>query len=349
MQLRVVIVSLGGPVSAGRVTTRSALQMARASAMYADQILLVSPWADVAERLHGIRQQSSTIKALWQKIAEDPRLSEVITDDPALRRFLQEAGSIVSTDHPVDADIAELISAGGDGLVEHRSLMRTSEDQDTLLNRILDQLVPLLADPEVHAVFDARAQAIVGAHLAQHPDLVPESVGVRHREAEMGVGLIARLPAFPQIPLDEISDIKAELAVPLTRYRSKVVELQLAMRQEIASVDTDAEITAEWRRSVAPALADLRDSMVEHSFARELARTTATSARDLVISGASLSLALSALTNVAAAVTAAAAPVGMSLQATSQALVARASKRAELRRSDYYYLFQLQRVGESFG
>jgi hypothetical protein len=86
--------------------------------------------------------------------------------------------------------------------------------------------------------------------------------------------------------------------------------------------------------------------MIDHSFTRELARVTASSARDLVISGASLSLGLSALTNVATALTAAAAPTGMALQATAQAVLARAKARSELRKSDYYYLFQLQRAGE---
>lgn len=64
----------------------------------------------------------------------------------------------------------------------------------------------------------------------------------------------------------------------------------------------------EWRRSVAPVLAELRESMIDHSFVRELAWVTAGSARDLVISGASLSLGLTALTNVATVLTAAAAP-----------------------------------------
>lgn len=147
--------------------------------------------------------------------------------------------------------------------------------------------------------------------------------------------------------LDQQADIKEELNVPLLRYREKVAELQRTMNQEFASPETDAEITAEWRRSIEPALAELSQSMIQHSFTRELARVSATSARDLVISGASLSLGLGALANVAAAVTASAATAGMVVQAMAQALLSRASARSELRRSDYYYLFRLQQAGQS--
>lgn len=344
MPLRVVVVALGGPVAEGQVTTRSAVQLARASAMYADQVLLISPWADIAGRLHGFKESSDSLKRLWETIATDPRARELLADGPATAQFLQDAGEILSTDHPVNADAAELARAGEGGLLDHRSLM--GDRERPLIERLLDQLVPLLADADVHAVFDHRAQTIIGAHLAQKPGVIGEAAGTRHREAELGAGLIARLPAFPQIPLDEVKDIKAELHGPLARYRSKVAALQADMKQDIASPETDAEIVHEWRRSVAPALAELRESMIDHSFTRELARVAASSARDLVISGASLSLGLSALTNVATALTAAAAPTGMALQATAQAVLARAKARSELRKSDYYYLFQLQRAGE---
>lgn len=126
-----------------------------------------------------------------------------------MAQFLQDAGEIVSTNHPVDADAAELARAGEVGLLDHRSLI--GDRERPLVERLLDQLVPLLADADVHGVFDHRAQTIVGAHLAQRPGMIGEAAGIRHREAELGAELIARLSAFPQIPLDEVRDIKAEL------------------------------------------------------------------------------------------------------------------------------------------
>lgn len=41
------------------------------------------------------------------------------------------------------------------------------------------------------------------------------------------------------------------------------------MKQDIASAETDAEIMHEWRRSVAPALAELRKNMIDYSFPQE--------------------------------------------------------------------------------
>jgi hypothetical protein len=84
MPLRVVVVALGGPAFEGQVTTRSAVQLARASAMYADQVLLISPWADIAGRLHGFKESSDTLKRLWETIATDPQARELLTGDPAM-------------------------------------------------------------------------------------------------------------------------------------------------------------------------------------------------------------------------------------------------------------------------
>ena len=81
------------------------------------------------------------------------------------------------------------------------------------LIRLVDQLLALLQEPNVHAVFDERAGSVMRKLAESDP------LGRRSREAEMGAGLIARLPTFPKAPMDELVELKGDLAGSRSQHR----------------------------------------------------------------------------------------------------------------------------------
>jgi len=342
--MTVAIVALGNPVKAGVVELRSELSLARSAVLYADEIVLFSPWADLARETIALRE-SLHAPEIWGALADNPQILRDLSPD-SVRTVENLAGIVASRRTEHDHEVAELNAAAARGAVRQHSLMRRNheDEEGTFLSRLIDGLVPLLQDPTVHAVFDRRASQVF-RHLGQtDARLASPSLGQRSREAELGAGLVARLPAFPQAPLDELLDLKEDLNGPLQRYRAVVHKLEADMSQELASPEVDADIQAVWRATVAPALVELEEELTDHSFVRELGRSAAVSARDLVISGASLTVALATVGDIAVSVSAAAGAAGMASHATAKALVERAANRRSLRKSDFYYLYQMARA-----
>jgi hypothetical protein len=347
-KLTVAIVALGNAVTAGKVELRSELSLARSSILYADEILMFSPWADLAKESIALRETLHGPE-IWGTLAANPELRDRLAGSPETARILGEIASIASTNETErDYEVTELKSAEVRGQLRHVSLMRKGheDEEGTFLSRLLDEMIPLLEEPSVHAVFDVRAAAVFRNLSKSDARLAAATLGQRNREAELGAGLIARLPAFPDAPIDALLDLKSDLAGPLLRYRSAIHKLEAGLTQELASPEIDAEIQTEWRGTVAPALQDIEDELTDHGFVRELARASSTSARDLVISGASLSIALATVGQIAASISAAAGAAGMATQATARALVDRASNRRSLGKSDFYYLYEVGRAGQ---
>lgn len=70
---------------------------------------------------------------------------------------------------------------------------------------------------------------------------------MRHAEqAAVGSRLVARLPAFPGVPLDEILDLRCDLAAPLGRYRTAVVRLSDRLQAGPFDRDLPDEIDDLW-------------------------------------------------------------------------------------------------------
>jgi hypothetical protein len=324
---------------------RSELSLSRSAALYADRIILISPAADEVEGAVGRKRNlnEDQIRQLLQR--EQPALYEKLAaaPDPAalLGRIRAEVGRGQLTG---ERAVGELTTAAEMGLVEWRH-PPPSEDGDSFA-ALVDTMVSLLGDPTVHAICDASAAKLIDALAEVDERMTSLSVQRRHREAELGTGLIARLPAFPQLPLDELLDLKAELSSPLARYRAAVGRLERELSQEdsfgaVARGDMDAEIAAVWRNDAAPALVELQEALEQHELVRELGRSAASSARDLVVSGASLSVALATVADVAAVVSAAAALTGMGIQTAINAALGRSETRRVARRADFYYLYRL--------
>jgi hypothetical protein len=102
-----------------------------------------------------------------------------------------------------------------------------------------------------------------------------------------------------------------------------------------------AEADELWTAEVAPALADIEDTLTDHGLVRELARSARQDAARIVLAGPALLLGLQQLGHLSAtistAITASSVGAGVVGRATNQ----RQAGRWDAKRAELFYLYQL--------
>jgi hypothetical protein len=148
--------------------------------------------------------------------------------------------------------------------------------------------------------------------------------------------LLSRLPAFERATIDELLDLRTELAGPVTRFRAFADELASSAPED--ETERAGFVDEQWRKSVAPALADLEDQVRENHYLRQL--VGAAVRKDTFLpSVATVAVGFGALQGLSSLLVAAAGlsvvPIGALLDA--------ARGRQEVERSRLYLLHRLGR------
>ena len=73
------------------------------------------------------------------------------------------------------------------------------QDDGEAGKRFMDRLADLINAPSIHPLLDAQTSKYARALNATAPDSITAGARRRTRWAELGVGMIARLPAFPHL------------------------------------------------------------------------------------------------------------------------------------------------------
>lgn len=241
------------------------------------------------------------------------------------------AGELVAG---LDAGVVSLSSAG----------MEDGGDFDAVMDGWLNHLRSLLLDPSKRLLFDDGIAKLVSLIVREKEIDLPMLTRRHAGEALVGTGLIARLPAFPQAPLDELLDLRGDLAAPLIRYRAAVMKMGDALRSEVLDPNAQVEIDDLWRSQVEPAVFEIEETLAQHGLVREVARQAAQDVKWLLLEGPAFYLGLehiSSLEGWVSALGAAAAPTAHAGVKGAQAAV---SGRREAKAHDLYFLYQAQRL-----
>jgi len=148
--------------------------------------------------------------------------------------------------------------------------------------------------------------------------------------------LMGRLPTLPTATVDEVIDIRSELARSLTQFRSAMVTISKSFSSAPWETDFDDEIHDAWVESVLPAVESIATSIRENSSLLTLA-TGITGAMNtayprLAIVGAGLVGHLGAVSAIARGALAGAAPI-------LQAVRNRKKADSEIRMQLLYFLY----------
>lgn len=245
-----------------------------------------------------------------------------------------------------DSGLDELRHAYETGTVTLTSLGGlTTSDSEQMMLAFVEALRAAATSSSARLLLDGSVAGLI-EELVSSGDVQPSVLMRRHaREAAVGAGLISRLPAFPEIPLNELIDMKSDLAEPLTRYRRAASTMGEALKLDAFDPESGAEIDDLWRSSVAPTIEDLREELGHHSLVREFARSATTDIKTVItgLSGPAVVVGLKDIIDLDIWAIAAAAAItgGTATHHLAKAAIEQGTSRRKVQRNDLFYLVAL--------
>jgi hypothetical protein len=219
-----------------------------------------------------------------------------------------------------------------------------TDSTDVQMWNWIDALVARLTDKKTRLLFDRQAGGLIQSMLDD--GMIPSNPqGLRlAAQAVLGAGFTERLPAFPTARMDELLDLRKELALPLARYRGAVARFSKEVPQAVGE-NLDFEVEQLWIETVKPALLGLEDEMADHGLVRELARSLSVErVRDFGSWTAGTYLTVASATALDALTTGLIATAGGGAATVAlEAIRARRAGQAGPKASEFYYLYEANR------
>lgn len=248
----------------------------------------------------------------------------------------------------------EIERARDSGILTVRYLDEHLDDSSLLLKQFVKRMRWLLGprNKHIHVVLDDQSAAIARAMASEGlVDLHGTAEG-RMRRALTGIGLVDRLPAFPDTPIDELLDMRADLSESLSRYRSGVNTLSAELRLSPMHRDAQDEVTDLYVHTVVPQLDALREHLADHPIVIETAKRLATDVKSVIIGVGTPSVSLgigevAQLSPVMQGVLAGGAVGALAGQQVLNTWMDDRTAKRQARRSEFFYLLEIdQRTGK---
>lgn len=206
--------------------------------------------AGVVQQLQPVRQiLSEAVRGLERETGID-QLSQA-----QAKGYVQIESA--NPDDSVDLLASCIISASQAGSEALRDDSQTSR----IVATFIEKLSRHLSSGAEYLIFDEQVASLTEAAI--HEGLFKPARGPAGRSAQAmtAAAFMGRLPTFPEATVDEVLDIRAELAKPLTQFRSAMVGVSKEFTSEAWEMDFDDEIQNAWVESVAPAIGEIEASV----------------------------------------------------------------------------------------
>lgn len=174
---------------------------------------------------------------------------------------------------PLDDVAAEMADAiGAAARASGMSPPREAPAQRVILERFVERLAAILEpDSQTEPLFDDNVRPLVDglSHIARKmgvPLMAPPT------EPAVATTLIGTVPTFPDAPMNEILGARRALRGALVRFRSAIMRFSAEVSATPGSAAFEQEIAALYRRDIAPALEELKETEADLRLDRELAR-----------------------------------------------------------------------------
>jgi hypothetical protein len=283
---------------------------------------------------------SDSTGEMKQRLAEMDEINDGAR--PFVAALLEEAGA-AELAVAIDARVIKVAKLDVDVSYLFRGQTRRRVETDAQVETWVNALLERLEDRRTRLLFDEPSAQLVDELLTNGRLQAFEPTLRLAREAAMGAGLIARLPAFPQAPMDELLNLRRDLTAPLVRYRGAVVSFS----KDLSSApgrDLEFEISQTWEERVAPAVTEVEQRLADHGLVRELFRSADTKDLTKFLWTSTASVGFAAATDVRAFLLGTvAATANLGVDATIQALRKRGEMLREVKGHELYYLFETNR------
>lgn len=217
-----------------------------------------------------------------------------------------------------------------------------ASDPTGLLGAWFDLLTERLSNSQNRLLFDRDvgnlAQAMMNEGWINRNEVTLRRAG----QAAVGSGLVARLPTFPDAPMDELLDLRKDLQAPLANYRAAVASMSKDLPVAFGG-EFSAHIDDLWVSNVDPALAEIRSEVADHRLTREMAHHAAQDIRTYMAAGPALFVGLNSMGGLGELISATAGVALPSGAALVQGLSSRRTARDAVKRHDFFYLYESDR------
>ena len=206
---------------------------------------------------------------------------------------------------------------------------------DRIVETFVDKLSKHLSSGREYLIFDEPIANLTEAAIREGLFTPAKGPAGRCAQAMTASGLMGRLPIFPTATVDEVLDIRSELAPSLTQFRSAMVTISKSFSSAAWETDFEDEVHDTWVESVLPAVESIDASVKDNSSLLALA-TGITGAANLAYPGiAIVGAGLVGHLGAVSAVGGALAGVAPILQAVRD----RKKADSEIRMQPFYFLY----------
>jgi hypothetical protein len=336
--------------------------------------LLLAMLQEVPELATRLDLRHEAVSQLNSFLATDPRQMRRLAADRGTRdqieqlySHLDDIQSVWQNEFPDAIDKAtdklggdELLIAVQAGAVKVADLTGTSATEivaasvrsatggsagppiDDLVLQFLTRIVEMLNEDRTFPLLDVGSSGLVRA-LEAEAALAPSPHALRHgAEVKSAASFMGYLPYFPELPMDEILDLRRSLTKPLVRLRRELGRMSREFESRPIDETFEVEVEDAWRGQVAPALADIREALAEHRLLSETASIALGDPRRLMAeAGGVLATAHAEVVSLSSLLTAGLA-VGVPLaDVAARALHESRQGKRRARQSAFYFLHQL--------
>lgn len=331
--------------------------MVKAALLYGDQVSLMSPtfaeqeglnqWGpDTADVVEDVRRRLGEkpwreFVLLRRKLLLNVDFDEVLSS--AYRRLQDKLAALTPINVAALGNLgineqlrSELDRAQQAGLLDLDALEgeAPSMDFDRLVVRRLREK---LADARF-PLFDWRGWAIAtNSNEKATPGERTSTKTSQGLEVALAARLLGRLEAFPFAPMDEILDLRERLTDSRVRFHAAVIKAAEELEHVTSYEDLDNETQQLYRRDIAPAIAELDESVQDVGARAALRRAGVALTASLGVAG------VGALTT-SEVVGGAVVPLGM---AAAQEWKHRTEAEQKCRQNGYFFLWQAHREIEA--
>jgi hypothetical protein len=210
-----------------------------------------------------------------------------------------------------------------------------SPHTDRIVETFVEKLSRHLSSGREYLVFDETIANLTEAAIREGLFTPSKGPAGRSAQAMTASALMGRLPTFPSATVNEVVDIRTELAPSLTQFRSAMVTISKSFSSEPWETDFGDEVHDAWVESVLPAVeaidASVRDNKSLLSLATGVTGAANTAYPGLAIVGTGLVGHLGPVVVVGGAL-AGIAPI-------LQAVRNRKNTDSEIRMQPFYFLY----------
>jgi len=211
---------------------------------------------------------------------------------------------------------------------------------DDFLRGFVEHLRSVVTDRKGFPLLDATSIGLVRQDEADGRVSPNPKTMLRGSEVGIASSSMGFLPSFPDLPMDEVIDLRPVLRGPLYKFRTEMASLARELGATPIDQDFDDEADELWRLKIEPSLQELRETLADNG----LLRTTASIMADdykvlLAEAGGVFHLSqANAWDIVRSAAVALAAPIG---HAVAQGVRQYASSQRSTSRHSLYFLHRL--------